>query len=413
MKTKLFFINAFIFCFFAKAQETTVNVSMAADSTDEVYYKISTDITQNFTAADWDLAFLRTSAMNMAIRVNDGVGIKVFEASADINDWATIDISNEANWTELYNDCKDWNIGAFDTGTATYGWGEYNPANHHVSGTIIFVLKYSDGTYRKLFIDDYYGGYTFKYATWDATNSVWTADETHTVANASNPNQIFNYYSLATDSEVIAEPASTDWDFVFRKYTADYPYNGTTIKYTLTGVLQHPELVVAENIEPNGQGDTSNLTYESEIDIIGYDWKSFSGTAYSVNPDLFYYVKYPNGSIYRVHFTDYSGNTNGNIIFTTEDVTSQLNITSFENGNSFGFYPNPAQGEINLVYETAQANDIKVNIYNQLGQSVIEKQLKNNGFYNQALDISQLNTGTYLIQFVSGKQQTTKKLIIQ
>ena len=80
--------------------------------------------------------------------------------------------------------------------------------------------------------------------------------------------------------------------------------------------------------------------------------------------------------------------------------------------DSFGFYPNPAQGQIEILYENQISTDVNVAIYSMTGQKVLEKELKNDGFYNQKLDISQLNTGNYVIKFSTGNQSTTKKLIV-
>ena len=128
---------------------------------------------------------------------------------------------------------------------------------------------------------------------------------------------------------------------------------------------------------------------------------------------MYYYVKDVDNNVYRLHFTSFEGSSTGNLSFNAEDVTSQLSVTNFDNGDSFGFYPNPAQGQIEILYENQISTDVNVAIYNMTGQKVLEKELKNDGFYNQKLDISHLNTGNYVIKFASGNQSTTKKLIVQ
>ena len=412
MKTKLLFIALFSISLISNAQQA-VNLSMSADYANEVFYDFSENESYSYTAADWDVAFLRTSAYAFATRINDGAGIELFEVSTTPSDYATVDIANEANWTQLYNSDTDWMLGAFDQGTASYGWGEYNPTTHVVEGTTTFVLKYEDGTYRKFFIEDFYSGYTFKYSTWDATNQTWSTDVTETVANTSNPNRIFNYYNLADEAEVMAEPEATAWDLKFTRFTTDYPYNGTTMKYTVTGVLHHPDVTVAENTE-NGAGDPNAQTYMTEINTIGYDWKVLNASyQYDIVSDMYYYVKDVDNNVYRLHFTSFEGSSTGNLSFNAEDVTSQLSVTNFDNGDSFGFYPNPAQGQIEILYENQISTDVNVAIYNMTGQKVLEKELKNDGFYNQKLDISHLNTGNYVIKFSTGNQSTTKKLIVQ
>ncbi|WP_121665621.1 T9SS type A sorting domain-containing protein [Mesonia aquimarina] len=403
----------FILCgiFIANAQETTVNLSLQSNYSDEVYYKISTDQSEAYTATNWDLAFLRIDNINKAIRVNEGKGIEVYEASNTASDWASIDVNNIANFTQLHNSDTDWGIGALDNGSATWGWGEYNiNGNHKVTGTIIFVLKYADGSFKKLFIEEYFGAYTFKYASWNETNSSWENETTTTVSNSSNPNQIFNYYNLETDSEVIASPATEDWDLVFKKYSTDV---GGGMMYTVTGVLHHPNLTVAENIEPNGNGDTSNLSYSTDINTIGYDWKSFNGSAYDLDPELFYYVKYADGTIYRLHFTDFEGGSTGNLSFTTEDVTNALSTTVFDAENSFSIYPNPSTDKkITLLYENNSAENTQVAIYDMSGKKVFQQKLAPNGFYNKEINLASLESGAYILKYATGNFTTTKKLIL-
>lgn len=415
MKTKLLFIALFSITLISNAQQA-VNLSMGAEYTNEVFYDFSENESYSYTAADWDIAFLRTSATSIGLRINSN--IELFEASNDENDWATVDVANEANWTQLYNSSEDWYDGAFSNASENtppfgYGWGIYDLGDHVVYGTIVFVLKYEDDTYRKFFIEQYAAGYTFKYATWDESTSTWSADVTATVSNSSNPDRIFNYYSLANDTEVVAEPATTDWDIKFTQYYTEINM-GTPVMYKVTGALQHPEVTVAENVE-TGNGDPNNQTYLSEINTIGRDWKSYNmaANAYDIAPDVYYYVKDIDNNVYRLHFTSFDGSSTGNLSFNVEDVTSQLSVTNFDNGDSFGFYPNPAQDQIEILYENQISTDVKVAIYSMTGQKVLEKELKNDGFYNQKLDISHLNTGNYVIKFSTDNQSTTKKLIIQ
>ena len=413
MKQTLHFIIAiFLSMSFVHAQETTINMSMGAGYSQQVYYKLSTQTETSFAANLWDIAMLRTSNYAFALRVNDGIGIQVFEASNNPSDWESIDITDESSWTQLYNSDTQWNNGAFDQGSATYGWGEYNSVTHHVEGTVIFVLKYSDGTYRKFINEDFYGGYTFKYSTWDG--SEWTADQTATVANSNNPNNVYNYYSLQNDTEVVAEPAPADWDLKFTKYYTELAPN---TMYSVTGVLHNELVEVAENDEPTGMPASPSLTYSTDINTIGYDWKSFTNGAFSVDSEKAFYIKYEDGTIYRLYFTAFTGSSSGDLSFNFEDVTSSLGIEDVAEGISFGIYPNPSTDKkINLVYDVnnLSADKNEVSIYSTTGQQVFKTVLYNNaGFYNKNLDLSSLANGIYILKFNSGEYSISKKIILR
>ncbi|MGO1729872.1 MAG: T9SS type A sorting domain-containing protein [Flavobacteriaceae bacterium] len=415
MKHLLHFVVIFMVAIQVQAQEATKTVSMGASYANQVFYKISTDQQSSLSIDAWDLAFLRTSSYDMGIRVNDAKGIEVYEASNQASDWSNIDVSNESQWSILYNSEVSWADGAFMQGSATYGWGEYNSANHQVTGSIIFVLKYADGTFRKFFIENFYGAYTFKYSTWDDTNATWSADEIVTLDNTENPNNFFNYYNLETNAAVSIAPAQDQWDLTFTKFTTEYPSSEGPMPYTVTGVLQNPNLMVAERDEPNGQNNSVDLTYSEEINTIGYDWKSFGGSGYTVNSDKAFYVKYADETIYRLVFTSFEGSSTGNIDFTTEDVTTTLGLEKIENSFSFGLYPNPTRdGLVELLFDNAKASDYEVKVYNLTGQLMMNQNIETSSQFAQTkLDVSDLSSGTYIVQIISNNTQQTKKLIVQ
>lgn len=413
MKTKLQILLALLLVSTTiYAQETTVNLSMGSGYNNQVFYKLNTDTQTSFIADSWDIAFLRVSNFSQAIRVNGAKGIEVFEASSDVNDWGTIDVANESSWTQLYNSDTVWNDGAFSNGSATYGWGEYNVVTHTVEGTVIFVLKYADGTYKKFINETYAGGYNFKYSTWNGTS--WEADEIATVSNTNNPNNQYNYFSLENNAEVVAEPAMTDWDIKFTRYYTEVAPN---TQYLVTGVLHNDQVEISENDEPSGMPANPTLNYSTDINTIGYDWKTFTGMAFSVDSNKAFYIKYPDDNIYRLYFTSFSGSGSGDLTFKFENVTNSLSVEEVTQGVSFGIYPNPSTDKkINLVYDVNKLSTTNnaVVIFSNTGRKVFETTLKSNsGFYNKTLDLTALKSGMYILQFNSGEYTTTRKIILK
>ena len=411
MKTRLFFsIFSFLLVQSTFSQETTVNLSLDASYASQVYYKLNTKTQTSVAANSWDLAFFRASNFDHGIRVNDGIGIEVFEATNQATAWNTIDITNEAAWSKLYNSDTDRINGAFMQGSATYGWGEYNTTTHHITGTIIYVLKYTDGSYKKFICEDFYGGYTIKYASWDGSD--WSEDKSAVISNSNNSNTTYNYFSLQNDNEVIVEPAATDWDFVFTKYFTDV----STSKYNVTGVLSSDNITVA-----TATGDATNsLSYSEEINTIGYNWKSlnFTTLTYEVDSNLKFYVKDKDEKIYKLYFTEFGGSSTGNLAFNFEDVTETLNIEEVGERITFGIYPNPVNFDkkINIVFDINKVNENenKIEIYNVSGQKVLATSITNSlGFYNKEINLSSLNSGIYMLKFTSGNYQKTKKIVIQ
>ncbi|RZJ70820.1 T9SS type A sorting domain-containing protein [Flavobacterium sp.] len=414
MKRTILLAAMAMFGFVSNAQ-TAGSVAQGAGYANQVYYKFSSNAsTASIPAASWDIAFLRTSAFSMGIRVNDS-RIQTYEVGAT-SVWPTVDVTQEATWTRLYNSDVEWEVGSLDNGTATYGWGEYNPVTHHVVGSKVFVLKITAGTtstYKKIKIDDFFAGYTFTYSTWDG--SAWTADTTQTVANAASANRFFNYFNLTTNATVEVEPVNTDWDLLFTQYVTDYA-GGVDNKYKVTGVLSHPDVQVAQHEQPSGLPANFSPTYGEQINVIGFDWKALNSSfQYTVDSNQAFFVKLANGTVYRLTFNTFVGSSTGVTTFNQQDVTSQLDAAQFENKVSFSVFPNPSvDKKITVLYDGANASAKNmVSVFSLTGAKVFERNLESNGFAQSDINLSNLNAGVYILKFQSGEYSTTKKIVLQ
>jgi len=411
MKKRILLAAVAMFGITVNAQ-TQGTVTMGPQNSNQVYYKFSTNESTGTYANDsWDVAFWRISAMDMGIRVNEAKGLQTFEVGAT-SVWSTVDVSQEETWTALNNSEQVWQMGSVSQGSApNYGWGAYNPVTHHVTGTRVFVLKYADGSFKKIKFDDYYGGYTFTYSTWNGT--AWSADTTQTIANSASANRFFNYFNLDTNAIVTAEPENTQWDIVFTKYMADYFGDGSLF-YPVTGVFHHPNVLVSENIEAGTMPANPTLDYSENISTIGYDWKSFTGGSYVISDKVFY-VKLANLQVYRLDFTSFAGSSTGVITFNHEDVTNLLATEELPNKVSFGVYPNPTTDKrISVVFDGAGAGaNNSVSIFSLTGAKVYDQKLDSNGFANAELNLSNLSSGVYILKFESGDYSATRKIVLQ
>lgn len=403
----LFFTMLMSACI-ATAQVTDVDLSVDQNYSKELYFKFATNTFESFDANAWEIAFLRTSAFGFGERINTYSGIEVYEASNIPEDYDTVNPADINSWTHLYNSDTTWEEGAFDHGSATYGWGEYNPINHHIAGKIVYVLKYADGTFKRFMIEDFFNGYTFKYATWEDTSSSWINEQSETISNDTNPNKMFNHYNLSTNEELVTSPDMSDWDLVFMKY--ETPMQG--MMYPVVGALQNLDVSVAKNDYLEVE-DMEDLIFSTTINSVGYDWKELDGNfEYMVTPDTYYFLKDGNESIYRFYFTSFEGASTGDFSLAYEDVTEILDVESFDENNSLSIYPNPSSdGLVNILYDTNQS-EVNVAIYNINGRKIMERKINANGFNNMQLNLSHLSSGVYLLKYTSGDYITTKKLIL-
>lgn len=306
--------------------EKTVIVSMGSNSTNDVYYSFANGEVKSVARTEWDIAF-SVPLQTATILINEGAGVELYSVG-DTNSWNVVDTANLPSRQPLYNNKSDWTDGAFNinsTGGFNFGWGTYNMNVHSVFGDSIFVIKLTDGSYKKLFIRKRIGSpdtYVLRWANIDGTGQVDT-----TISGVSTfDKKLFLQYSLVNKKVVEAEPDMNDWDLLFTRYVAKVPAGpGVTINYPVTGILinqlETGLKVTSVNPENANYTDTT-ATFTSQADIIGWDWKIYDQTAnlYSMAPNVSYFVKLTNGNIYRIYFKNYTGLADGTITFNTKRV---------------------------------------------------------------------------------------------
>jgi len=281
---------------------------------------------------------------------------------------------------------------------------------------VVFILKYGNGDLYKFFIEDYFSGYTFKYAKWNG--SAWGTTQTKTIANGSD-NAYFNYFSFATGEKIEnLEPAKDAWDLMFTRYWTFY--NGIMM-YLMSGTIQSPNVTVAY-VKPETQSTATNTlpttnAFKKEITTIGHSWKGTSGFTPIAYEDVVYYVKEGN-KYYRMYFTSNGGATTGNMYFKYKDITGELSVADFGKKGTFGIYPNPTKEDkkVNILFDVKEAasKNGNIEVFDFSGKKVYETSIINqSGFSTQEVDLNKLSTGTYLVKITYGGQIETKKLIVK
>lgn len=395
------------------AQQVEGEVTMGANYVNNVFYNLETQDEHVVANNVWDLAFYRDNAMDTGIKINEAKGWALYEAG-QITDYATIDVADAASWSQLFNPSTDYTKGAFDQGSADYGWGNYNP-NHHVSGAVAFVMKKGaegEEEYVKIKIEDYFGAYTFTYAEWDGT--AWGEDVEEVVANGS-ADSYFNFYAFDTQDVVTVEPGKAEWDLLFTKYTDTYVHGEmTTPNQVVTGVLSNPNIKIAKTTE--AEANVADLS--GDMNVIGAaDWKYLDGWSWAVDSDINYFIKRNNADVvYKVNFTEFEGQSTGVVRFMIDNEAT-LSVEQVAEGVSFNVYPNPTTDKrVQVVYDITATNAAQneITIYALNGAVVYRAGAESQtGFYTQTLDLSQLTAGVYILEFKSGNQASTKKIVLK
>ena len=110
-------------------------------------------------------------------------------------------------------------------------------------------------------------------------------------------------------------------------------------------------------------------------------------------------------------FTGDDGTLNSwSIEICTQTVT--LNSESFGLEN-FSLYPNPNNGNFTIQFNSNSGNEIKVNVHDIRGREIFNKSYDNNGFFNENLQLDNVQSGVYLVTVEDGSRKEVKKIVIQ
>ncbi len=404
----------FIFLTFPLFAQEGVEITYSSSYAEQAFYRLTDNAITNIDNDGWDIAL---SIFGAGIFINEtanfpGAENALYPAPTDNFDDVVVDPNNLTG--RLFNDEKSWDYGAFNSfkdgnNANDYGWGLYDPATEVITGNRVFVIKDKNDTHQKLQIVSLDQGiYTIKYADLDGSN-----ETTVTVDKADFPDNNFAYLKLATGQTVDNIPG--DWDLLFTRYSTPVPDGGGGfIDLVTSGVLSAPGIEVAEarGVNPD---DVEYADYvdslSSVTDVIGYDWKTFENYMWTLATDLAYFVKKPNGQVWKIIFFVFGGSSTGDVIFEKTPIIANATTEQSAFG-SFSVFPNPLNETSSAVFSIKQSGIVKIGLANVLGQTVWS------GKYNA---VSRLNaiklpemaipSGTYFLSLYHGGEVVTEKVL--
>lgn len=397
-----------------KAQ-TNDSVLLTTGYANQVWYSLENDEQATAPKNNWDLAF-DMKAITSSIHINTVAGINLWAyPKSNASGWASVDTNGLGTWVKRYNSDTSWSLGAMGnyanpSDPTDLDWGKYDVSTHIVTGDSIYILKLQNGDYKKLIIESLSSGtFTFKYANLDGSGL-----QNATIVKSNFPGKNFAYYSLQNNMALppTREPDADKWDLIFTQYTAFIPQ-----AYTVTGVLHNRGVRVAEVNNLSDKNTYKNYgahTMESAINIIGYDWKSYTGSGYKLKDSTAYFVKAVDGSIWKMIFTGFAS-TDGKSVFSKEKLLSVgisgINVPVA----SMAIYPNPAPAShVNIVYNVEQSlESVVMTVQNIRGAIIYTVQLDGSIGLHQ-YDFNQpLATGTYVVAIRTKEGNMVQKLVVQ
>lgn len=390
--------------------QTPDSVILGPGYSNESYYSFENGEVSNVSNSNWDLAF-DLSGYGASIRMNRKINV-LYLYPGSAADWNTIDTAGHLSWNQYIDGYDSWSQGALNapansSDPSDLGWGSYNTITHITEGSRIFVIKLDDDSYRKLFIETLASGiYTFKYANIDGSNLV-----TETITKADYTGQNFIHYSILNEQIVDREPASDDWDIVFTNYVLELaPGYFSGVTSVLSNSTFRALTVSESNNVPVVESDLNANPYDSQIDLIGYDWKSFNmGTfTYEIEDSLCYFIKDENNNVWKLVFTGFAGSSTGKIYFTKEKVA--FASVNENQPVEISVYPVPANDFVNVGCNGTDL--VIVQLFSVTGQLVWSESSLNKDIAQ--IPLSEIPNGFYIVQMISSDNQTfTQKIQVQ
>ena len=169
-------------------------------------------------------------------------------------------------------------------------------------------------------------------------------------------------------------------------------------------------------VEPTTSVATGNSTitfYFTEAEIAG--WEAATGN----NRSLLHVVK-DNGSDEVQPCT--VGSFGSDVTLTATFTTGIDGVYSFARQESLGadnfdltgvsIYPNPNNGEFTLSLNSASGK-VNVGIYDIRGRLILDRVISNTGIVNENINLTNVQSGVYLIAIQDGNRKTTKKIVVE
>ena len=435
MKTITYSLVLSLLCLnLAQAQTTTQvkTVSMGARLAQNVWYNLQTDVETKAPITDWDLA-LSMRGFDAAIHVSPFDTL--LRAVNTVGNFATVsnaDTLPKLASRQLFNSDNAWDIGAMNATQAAvfdYGWGNYNQVTNTIVGDSTYLIKLSTGVWKKIVIVklSFDTSYFIKFANLDGTS-----EQTVEVNKKNYVGKNFVYLNLSTLAIMNPEPLSTDWNLLFTRYqsTAVDP-TGKTVPFLVTGVLSNTLLTNNRGVNSYTgtlvakvtRKDTASDIYlgvptANVNSAIGADWKAFNyqTNAFDVSDSSTFFVKMPNGRVYKLIFKSFGGSVNGNFVFSKEYMLT-TSVKDPNNGiAALAISPNPTtDGQIQVVFDLGKnVHQADFQLFNIAGQSVYNQKLSNTeGLQTMTLPALGLNAGIYIGRVNYNGKAMIQKVVVR
>jgi hypothetical protein len=417
MQKSFFLLFSVLIATQAKSQ-TIQEIATGAGYQKQSYLQLATGIEKQVTNTAWDIAFSVFGQQDAAVFVNESSGSSMGQSlpQVELYDALTDNFEEVLDPTlltdfRLFNSEKSWLYGAFNERRDTlnafdFGWGSYNFQTNQVVGNAVYLIKLPNGQYRKLKIESLAGTtYTFTYANLDGTGL-----QTKTINKTDHAGKTLAYFNLQTGNTVDVEPTTGGFDLLYCRYSTHLFDPGTMafISYNVTGIIngRGVKAAKADGVNPS---TVSYADYQNKLlpnlDVIGHDWKSFSGASWTVDADRVFFLKTSDNRVWKLYFIDFEGSTTGKAVFEKTDlgvISPVLNPAL--PGLEAVLYPNPVQDLLTIALDIPGnvAPNAQLEVVDIQGRLLVQQPIAlHQGFQVLQVPSSSWMPGTHMVRIVT------------
>ena len=181
-------------------------------------------------------------------------------------------------------------------------------------------------------------------------------------------------------------------------------------------ILEGPMVTTTQSTIFNGSctnNDNINATFDDQGSAIVCA-ATITGNVIPATPLSAFNTLNPNGD-WLVGIRDLANLDTGSVASYTLTVCSETITLSNESFGleNFTLYPNPNNGNFNIQFTSTSSDEIKVNVHDIRGREIYSKSYTNNGLFNENLQLSNVQSGVYLVTVQDGSRKEVKKIVVQ
>ena len=167
-------------------------------------------------------------------------------------------------------------------------------------------------------------------------------------------------------------------------------------------------------VEPCGNNDNMNVTIDDSGSavICGTGNPALSGVVVPTQALSTFNGQNSAGTWTLTVIDGYSGDGGSLNSWGLNFCTTQPLSTNSNQINDLVIYPNPNNGNFNIQFTSNSSNEIKVNVHDIRGREIFAQSYVNNGLFNESLQLSNVQSGIYLVTIQDGDMKEVKKILV-